>query len=83
MQEKIWLITSKKTVVFSVPVEVQSAGEESTTRVSLYRLGNTWRPDVGSQARATGGKQRSLHSSGWFSRKERKTNEYRIMNGKE
>ena len=71
MQEKMWLITSKRTVVFSVPVEVQSAGEESTTRVSLYKLGNTWRPDVGSQASATGGKQRSLQSSGWLSRKEK------------
>lgn len=40
-EEKKSFVTSKRTVVFSVPVEAQSAGEESTTRVSLYKFGNT------------------------------------------
>ena len=57
------LNTSNKSVVFSDPwAELQSAGEESTTIVSLYKFGTTWRPDVVSQASATGGKQRSLQS---------------------
>lgn len=55
--------TSNKTVVLSdASEEVQSAGEESTTIVSEYKFGNTWRPDVASQASATGGKQRRLQS---------------------
>ena len=49
--------------VFSDPrVELQSAGEESTTIISEYKFGNMWRPEVASQASATGGKQRSLQS---------------------
>lgn len=39
------------------------AGDESTTIASEYRLGIICRPDTASQARATGGKQRSLHKS--------------------
>lgn len=59
-----WNLTSNRTEVFSELLdELQSAGEESTTIVSLYKSVNTWRPDVSSQANATGGKQRSLQSS--------------------
>lgn len=52
--------TSNKTAVLSDSCEeVQSAGDESTITISEYKFGKTWRPDVASQASATGGKQRS------------------------
>lgn len=67
IKEELWkkLHTNNRTVVFSDPaLELQSAGEESTRIVSLWRFGKIWRPDISSQANATGGKQRSLHSPG-------------------
>ena len=51
-------------MVLSDPwVEPQNAGDESTTIVSEYKFGMICRPDVESQANATGGKQRNLQRS--------------------
>lgn len=50
-------------MVFSDPWgELQSPGDESTTIVWEYKFGKMCRPELESQASATGGKHRSLQS---------------------
>jgi len=55
------ILTNNNTVVLSDPLpESHIAGKESTVTVSEYKFGVIWKPDIESQASATGGKQRNL-----------------------